>query len=86
MSKKRTIFTVHYRYVGSLRPDPALRHEVSFGRYDPNHPDGERGRIYKPITVTSAMRVQRILEGGHVWWAEDRGGIYKNFGPLPMDL
>lgn len=89
MSKKRAVFTIHYRYAGSLRPDPAKRHEVSFGRYDPNHPDGERGRTYrtyKSFTVASARRVRRLLEGGHSWWAEDRGGAYKDFGPPPWEL
>ncbi len=86
MSKKRAVFAIHYRYAGSLRPDPAMRHVVEFGRYDPNHPDGERGHTYKYLTVASARRVRRLLEGGHTWWAEDRGGAYKDFGPPPWEL
>lgn len=86
MSKRRAIFSIHYRYAGRLRDDPPRRHEIAFSRYEPNHTDGERSRIYRSFTVASAGRAQRLLEGGRMWWAEDRGGGYRNFRPQPWEL
>ena len=82
MSKQRPVYHVAYRYWGALRGAVA-RNEAVFYRLDPRRPDGESARRYRNFTVASARRVQRIIDGGRVFNAEDRAMISKRLRPFP---
>jgi hypothetical protein len=82
MSKQKPVYHVAYRYWGALRGAVA-RNEVVFYRLDPRDTDGASARRYRHFTVASARRVQRLIDGGRVFNAEDRAMISKRFRPFP---